>query len=70
MPPPCFPSATRSASPAEDVAYAADRPLTSDPSDSERATAQLLNHLAATWGTQDHPLREHAQALARTLHPR
>ncbi|MFF2231147.1 hypothetical protein [Streptomyces anulatus] len=57
------------ASPA-DVAYAADRLLTSDPSDSERATAELLNYLAATRDTQDQPLRKHAQALAHALHPR
>ena len=53
--------------PAVDVALAADRLLASDPSDSERATAELLNYVAATWDKQDHPLREHAQAVARTL---
>lgn len=53
--------------PATDVAFAADRLLTSDPSDAERATAELLNYVAATWDTQDQPLREHAQAVARTL---
>ncbi|GAA2971961.1 hypothetical protein [Streptomyces enissocaesilis] len=58
------------ASPATDVAYAADRLLTSDPSDSERATAELLNYVAATWEKQDLPLREHAQALARALRTR
>ncbi|MFJ2419943.1 hypothetical protein [Streptomyces brevispora] len=58
------------ATPADEVAYAADRLLTSDPSDSERATAELLNYLAATWDTQDLPLREHAQALARALRTR
>ncbi|HBF78532.1 MAG TPA: hypothetical protein DD420_00910 [Streptomyces sp.] len=52
---------------AADVAYAADRLLTSDPSDSERATAELLNYMAATWDKQDQPLREHAQAVARAL---
>lgn len=41
--------------------------LTSDPSDSERATAELLNCVAATWDKQDLSLREHAQAVARTL---
>ncbi|PZT73053.1 hypothetical protein [Streptomyces sp. AC1-42W] len=51
--------------PAVDVA--ADKLLTSDPSDSERATAELLNYVAATWDKQDLPLREHAQAVARTL---
>ncbi|WP_157846401.1 hypothetical protein [Streptomyces anulatus] len=56
--------------PAEAIAYAADRLLSSDPSDSERATAKLLNYVAATWDTQDQPLREHAQALARALHTR
>ncbi|MBM7057890.1 hypothetical protein [Streptomyces durocortorensis] len=53
--------------PAEDIAYAADRLLSSDPSDSERATAELLNYVAATWDRQDLPLREHAQALATAL---
>ncbi|MEU0704400.1 hypothetical protein ABZ513_26760 [Streptomyces bacillaris] len=52
---------------AEDIAYAADRLLASNPSDSERATAELLNYMAATWDTQDQPLRKHAQALARAL---
>ncbi|WP_406840765.1 hypothetical protein ACICHK_39490 [Streptomyces sp. AHU1] len=47
--------------PAVDVAIA------SDPSDSERATAELLNYVAATWDKQDLPLREHTQAVARTL---
>ncbi|MFD9151958.1 hypothetical protein [Streptomyces diastaticus] len=36
------------ATPAADVAFAADRLLTSDPSDSERATAELLTYVAAT----------------------
>lgn len=58
------------ASPAADVAYSADRLLTSDPSDSERATAELLNYVAATWDKQDQPLREHAQAVARALRTR
>ncbi|MFH9425414.1 hypothetical protein [Streptomyces sp. NPDC017529] len=58
------------ASPAAAVAYAADRLLTSDPSDSERATAELLNYVAANWDKQDLPLREHAQAVARALHTR
>ncbi|WP_331755470.1 hypothetical protein OG298_44475 (plasmid) [Streptomyces sp. NBC_01005] len=53
--------------PALDVALAADRLLASDPSDSERATAELLNYVAATWDKQELPLREHAQAVARTL---
>ncbi|QIB49473.1 hypothetical protein [Streptomyces aureoverticillatus] len=53
--------------PAEDVAYAADRLLTSDPSDSQRATAEFLNYVAATWEKQDLPLRQHAQAVARAL---
>ncbi|WP_044377344.1 hypothetical protein [Streptomyces noursei] len=55
------------ASPAADVALAADRLLTSDPSDSERAAAELLNYVAATWDKQDLPLREHAQTVARSL---
>ncbi|MEU5137393.1 hypothetical protein [Streptomyces californicus] len=37
-----------SSSPAEDIAHAADRLLTNDPSAPERATAELLNYLAAT----------------------
>ncbi|MFF0386928.1 hypothetical protein [Streptomyces sp. NPDC004286] len=53
--------------PAADVAYAADRLLNSDSSDSERATAELLNYVAATWDKQDLPLRELAQAAARAL---
>jgi hypothetical protein len=54
-------------SPAADVAYAADRLLTSDPSEADRAMAGLLNYVAATWDKQDVPLREHAQAVARAL---
>ncbi|MFG2683991.1 hypothetical protein [Streptomyces sp. NPDC048392] len=53
--------------PAADVASAADRVLMSDPSDSERAVAELLNYVADTWNKQDIPLREHAQAVARSL---
>ncbi|MFH8350439.1 hypothetical protein [Streptomyces sp. NPDC018045] len=53
--------------PAVDVARAADKLLASDPSDSERVTAELLNYVAATWGKQDLPLRKHAQAVARAL---
>ncbi|MER8062729.1 MULTISPECIES: hypothetical protein [unclassified Streptomyces] len=53
--------------PAADVAFAADKLLTSDPGDSERATAELLNYVAATGDKQDRPLREHAQAIARAL---
>ncbi|MFB7505607.1 hypothetical protein [Streptomyces broussonetiae] len=56
--------------PAFDVALAADRLLASDPSDSERATTELLNYVAANWDKQDLPLREHAQAVARTLRTR
>lgn len=56
--------------PAEDIAHAADRLLSSDPSDSERATAELLNYVAASWDTEEQPLREHAQALARALRTR
>ncbi|OIJ85380.1 hypothetical protein BIV25_44235 [Streptomyces sp. MUSC 14] len=56
--------------PAFDVVLTADRLLASDPSDSERATAELLNYVAATWDKQDLPLREHAQAVARTLRTR
>lgn len=55
------------AHPAADIAHAADRLLTSNPSDSQRATAELLNHIAATWDTQGQPLREHAQALVLAL---
>ncbi|WP_406835014.1 hypothetical protein ACICHK_41320 (plasmid) [Streptomyces sp. AHU1] len=53
--------------PAVDVALAADKLLASDPSDSERAMAELLNYVAATWDKQDLPLRERVQAVARTL---
>lgn len=53
--------------PAEDVAYAADVTLTSNPSDSDRSVAELLNYVAATWDKQDLPLRQHAQAVARNL---
>ncbi|MFD4863135.1 hypothetical protein [Streptomyces atratus] len=49
---------------------APDQLLASDPSDSERATAKLLNYVAATWDKQDLPLREHAQAVARALRTR
>ncbi|MGW5803359.1 hypothetical protein ACWFQ7_29070 [Streptomyces bacillaris] len=55
---------------AEDIAYAADKLLTGDPSDSERATAELLSYMAATWDTQDQPLRQRAQDLARALRTR
>ncbi|WP_367141110.1 MULTISPECIES: hypothetical protein [Streptomyces] len=50
---------------AEELSYAADRLLTSNPSDAERATAGLLAYVAATWEKQDLPLRQHAQAVAR-----
>ncbi|MFJ4007771.1 hypothetical protein ACIPWL_30565 [Streptomyces sp. NPDC090023] len=53
--------------PATDVAYAADWLLVSNPSGPERATAELLNYVAATWEKQDLPLRQHAQAVARSL---
>ncbi|MFE7951470.1 hypothetical protein [Streptomyces sp. NPDC057426] len=53
--------------PAVDIALAADKLLASDPSGSERVTAELLNYVATTWDKQDLPLREHAQAVARTL---
>ncbi|MFI6730122.1 hypothetical protein [Streptomyces atratus] len=52
---------------AEDVAHAADRLLTDNPSDSDRAVAELLNYIGATWEKQDLPLRQHAQAVARSL---
>ncbi|WP_330285462.1 hypothetical protein [Streptomyces sp. NBC_00576] len=55
----------RLSTPAADVAYAADRLLMSDPSDTARATTELLNYVAATWDHQDVPLHEHAQAVAR-----
>ncbi|MFC9753803.1 hypothetical protein [Streptomyces sp. NPDC056921] len=48
-------------------ALAADRLLASDPSNSERATAELLDYVVATRDKQDLPLREQAQAVARTL---
>ncbi|WP_324784652.1 hypothetical protein [Streptomyces sp. H51] len=53
--------------PAVDAALAAGKLLAGVPSDAERATAELLNYVAATRDKQDHPLREHAQAIARTL---
>ncbi|MFH9390795.1 hypothetical protein ACIOEY_28985 [Streptomyces albidoflavus] len=56
--------------PAFDVALAADKLLASNPSASERATAELLNCVAATWDKQDLPLREDAQAVARILRTR
>ncbi|MGW3060586.1 hypothetical protein ACWC98_32295 [Streptomyces goshikiensis] len=56
--------------PAADVAHAADRLLVSDPSDAERATAELLNYVSATWEKQDLPLRQHDQAVARALRTR
>ncbi|MCA1222239.1 hypothetical protein [Streptomyces sp. 8L] len=55
------------ASPSVDLAAVAAQVLSSEPSDSERATAELLNYIAATWDQQDLPLREHAQAVARAL---
>ncbi|MGW0909478.1 hypothetical protein [Streptomyces sp. NPDC002853] len=42
------------------LAQAADRP-----SDAQRATAELLNYVAATWARQDVALRQHTQAIAR-----
>ncbi|MEW2497510.1 hypothetical protein AB0942_28840 [Streptomyces nodosus] len=53
--------------PAADVARAADRVFMSNPGDSERAMAELLNYVAGTWNKQDVPLRQHAQAVARSL---
>ncbi|MEU7031385.1 hypothetical protein AB0A60_32415 [Streptomyces sp. NPDC046275] len=53
--------------PAEDIAAAADRLLTSDSSDSDRAVAELLNYIGATWEKHDLALRQHAQAVARAL---
>ncbi|MFH8477046.1 hypothetical protein [Streptomyces sp. NPDC018000] len=58
------------ASPAADLVSVADQVLISDPSDSERATAELLNYAAATWDKQDLPLRQHAQAVARARRTR
>ncbi|MFF0191082.1 hypothetical protein [Streptomyces sp. NPDC005244] len=55
------------AAPVADIASAADQLLTSAPSESERATAELLHHIAETWDRQDRPLRQHAQTLARAL---
>ncbi|MBB1261596.1 hypothetical protein [Streptomyces alkaliterrae] len=52
---------------AASLAAVANQIITSDPSDSERATAELLNYVAATWDKQDLTLRKHAQAVARTL---
>ncbi|MCZ1012630.1 hypothetical protein [Streptomyces lydicus] len=53
--------------PAEDVSCAADRLLTSNPDGRDRAVAELLNYLATTWEKQDAPLRQHAQAITRSL---
>ncbi|WP_406359342.1 hypothetical protein OID55_41410 [Streptomyces sp. NBC_00715] len=53
--------------PAADIAAAADQALTGDPGDAERAMAELLTYIAATWDCQDRTLREHAQAVAHTL---
>jgi hypothetical protein len=61
------PGAGEVPTPAADVAYAADRLLNADASDRDRAVAGLLNYVAATWEKQDVPLREHAQAVARSL---
>ncbi|MGW2600024.1 hypothetical protein [Streptomyces klenkii] len=58
------------ASPAADVASVADQVLISNPSDSERAAAELLNYVAATWNKQDLALRQHTQAVARSLRTR
>jgi hypothetical protein len=63
------PGAGAEPTPAADVAYAADRLRMSNPSDSDRAVAELLSYVAATWDRQDAPLREHAQAVARSLAP-
>ncbi|WP_332010807.1 hypothetical protein [Streptomyces uncialis] len=52
---------------AADIAYAADRALNSNPTDAERATAELLHHLAATWDRQEPSMRRHARAVAGTL---
>ncbi|WP_433860328.1 hypothetical protein [Streptomyces kronopolitis] len=56
--------------PAAAVAAAAEQLLISDPSDAERATAELLNYVAGTWNRQDLPMRQHAQAVARSLRTR
>ncbi|MFJ3520749.1 MULTISPECIES: hypothetical protein [unclassified Streptomyces] len=56
----------REAAPTDDDILPA-RVLTGDPRDTDRATADLLHHMDATWNTQDEPLRSHAQTLARTL---
>jgi hypothetical protein len=61
------PGAGEVATPAADVAAAADRVRMSNPSDSDRSVAELLNYVAATWEKQDLPLRQHAQAVARNL---
>lgn len=53
--------------PAADVVNAADRLLTNNPDDRDRAVAGLLNYVAATWEKQDRPMRQHARAVARSL---
>ncbi|GHG14127.1 hypothetical protein ACFFSH_31350 [Streptomyces filamentosus] len=57
----------RPVSPAADLTTAAERLLHPQATDSDRAMAGLLNHVAATWDSLDAPLREHAHAVARTL---
>ncbi len=44
-----------------------DRLLNSAPSDTDRATADLHHHAAATWNTQDEPLLQNAPTPIRTL---
>ncbi|WP_327411443.1 hypothetical protein OG458_42975 (plasmid) [Streptomyces sp. NBC_01281] len=56
--------------PAADLAAAADQALTGDPGDAERAMAELLTYIAATWDRQDRTLREHAQTVAHALSTR
>jgi hypothetical protein len=56
--------------PAEYAAQTADRILISDPNPQDRATAELLNYVSATWEKQHQFLREHVVAVARAIDTR
>lgn len=53
--------------PAASVALAADVLLISNPAPRDRAVAELLNYVAATWDRHSEPLHDHALAIARTV---
>ncbi|MFE9644265.1 hypothetical protein ACFYO0_09030 [Streptomyces sp. NPDC006365] len=63
------PGSQEPSTPAADVASAVDRVLMRNPSDAERATAELLNYISATWQKQDIPLREHHRASPAPSRP-